>query len=138
MGSTYCQYACQQTSDCASALQVCQSNTCHQNYCGGPTGNGGYAGPCSVNDAGDGFCDPFFEGGQTLGLCELAGAAAVGASCAFQPTRSTPASQLCGVNAICENTCVSACDPLEINSCAAGTVCTPYGGENSGICKSNT
>ncbi len=140
LGSQFCEYDCQQTSDCASVLEVCENNRCRQNYCGPGTGNGQYDGPCNVAGTGDGFCFPFFENGETLGICQLSGSAALGARCSLQPARSSPASQLCGSNAICESTCLLACDPLQINTCAAGTVCTALAGlalnsPHLGVCK---
>jgi len=134
----FCEFNCQQTSDCASVLESCQNNSCRQNNCGSGTSNGQYDGPCNIADAGDGFCYPFFEGGETVGICELGGSAAAGASCALQPARSSPASQLCGTDAFCESTCLVACDPLEFDTCGPGKVCNSFGGLNSphlGVCK---
>ena len=139
LGGQICEFDCQQTSDCTSLSEVCQLGTCRQNFCGGSgSSNGKYDGPCSIDDAGDGFCYPFYEGRETQGICELSGTAAIGANCAFNPVRGSPTSQLCGTSALCQGTCSAACDPLDFDSCGPGMLCSAFGGQNSphlGVCK---
>ncbi len=114
------------------------SGTCQQNYCGPGTSNGEFGGPCNVTDAGDGFCYPYLESRGSVGICQQGGSAALGASCAANPTRVSPASQLCGTNAFCDGTCLRGCDPLDFDTCGSGMICTALGGVNSahlGYCK---
>ncbi len=130
-GNGICEPSCGSNADCPEPYTACARGLCAPVFCGSPTANGQFSGPCTVVSPGDGMCSVpvgggtlvVLDGGGWLGLCVLTGTAATGTACDATGTRSD-SSQLCVSGDVCAGQCLQTCGAD--GGCPAGKSCRVY------------